>query len=523
MIELYVREGFLYTETELKDALHFDDSLEREFKKLLEVLKRRKIIRTRKARGSVESYYDDASVISEDETAYDDYVGKESNESQYLFYFVGVFYYGERVVYVYPKYIESTKQPRQEMKKVMRVLRKHQGKHILWDEPEFIDNADQEQDINELSIALFLLNDYGNYGIYGVKESVEEINGKGAINWSKTVNQITPLIVDNRPYYFEMYTQGHVDNSTNFCTRYHSYILTVITEELDRIGLSDLFGLPILDLSEDEEDYFGDADNILDEIDKELRIQFDDRKKRVLKALEIYVQIHNDKKIRALKGNESLEFFGTRAFHKVWEDLINAVYISQKENSFKEIKKNYVPRLEHQLALSDGTTVNIEAERRLDSVIDKPAWNLKDKVTGKKDVYWPSQTFIPDYLRFGNDCKHFYIIDAKYYVPNWYKTKKKSNVIERQPGVEDVAKQYMYFMAYKRLLTANKIDVEHVENYFVMPTERQSFDAGDVGIDFFKDFIPNIFNIRVKMLNADELYTDYLLDNRYDVAKIASI
>ncbi len=84
MIELYVREGFLYTETELKAALHFDDSLEREFKKLLEVLKRRKIIRTRKVRGSVESYYDDASVISEDETAYDDYIGEESNESHEL-------------------------------------------------------------------------------------------------------------------------------------------------------------------------------------------------------------------------------------------------------------------------------------------------------------------------------------------------------------------------------------------------------------------------------------------------------
>lgn len=524
MFEIYVREGFLYTEEQLFKEFGYSSSQKREFNKLIELLKNKKILRTRRKRGSKENYNDDASLISEDDVDYDDFVGEEHGGKQYLFRFVGVFYYANRVVYVYPKYIKSSIVPKEEMKQVLKVLRKHQGKKIKLGVPEFVESLDEGSDLSELSVLLFLLNDYADNGIYSEDERIIELNGEGTINWNLTVSQIDPLIIDNKPIYFDVYTDKNIDNEKNYCTRLHRYILSVSTYEMEEIGLSSIFGLPLLDLTEDDRDYFGDTDNILEKIDSELRIQFDDRKKAVLKALELYVKIRDEKEtIKAQKGEDTLDFFGTRAFHVVWEDVINDIYISQKKITLEEIRNNYVSSLDYCAYMPDGSVINIAKETALDEIIDKPAWNIKNKISGKEETYWPSSTFIPDYLRFTDDGKEFYILDAKYYVPQYFKKAKTDNLIIHQPGVQDIAKQYIYYMAYQRLLRGNGIDVGHVKNFFVMPTEEESFEMGNVEIDFFKDFIPNVFNIRIKMLNASQLYNDYLGGSKHNVEELAKL
>lgn len=524
MFEIYVREGFLYTEEQLFKELRYSSSQKREFNKLIELLKNKKILRTRRKRGSKEKYDDDASLISEYDVDYEDYVGEEHGEKQYLFRFVGVFYYANRVVYVYPKYIKSSIAPKVEMKQVLKVLRKYQGKKLMLGVPEFVESLDGGSDLSELSVLLFLLNDYVDNGIYSEDERIIELNGEGSINWNLTVSQIDPLIIDNKPIYFDVYTDKKIDNEKNYCTRLHRYILSVSTYEMAEIGLSSIFGLPLLDLTEDDRDFFGDTENILEKIDSEIRTQFDDRKKAILKALELYVKIRDEKEnIKAQKGEDALDFFGTRSFHVVWEEIINEIYVSQKKITLEEIRNNYVSSLDYCACMPNGSVIYIEKETALDEIIDKPAWNIKNKISGKEETYWPSRTFIPDYLRFTDDGKEFYILDAKYYVPQYLKKAKTDNVIIHQPGVQDIAKQYIYYMAYQRLLRGNGIDVGHVKNYFVMPTEDESFELGNVEIDFFKDFIPNVFNIRIKMLNVSQLYNDYLGGCKHNVEELANL
>lgn len=519
--EIYVRESFLYDEDELKQILGYDSFSKKKYDRLIELLKRRRILRTRKKRGSKEQYNDDASLLSEDDKEYEDFVGKESNKLQYIFKFVGVFYYGDRVVYVYPKYIDSTKTPQLEMKKVIRVLMKYQGKKNFYSVPEYIEQTEKGQELSELSIILYLLNDYAEHGIYIEDEDVDEINGEGSIKWGKTVDLIDPIILDDTPYYTEMYTHRMEDNEWNYCTRLHRFVLSNATKELENLGISDIFNLPYLDLSEDEEEFFGDAQDILDEIDRELRVQFDDRKVALLHALELYVRIRYKKEDLLMRGNgDSLDFFGTRTFHCVWEELINDVYKSQKDIELGNIKKKYVPSFQYEYTLPNGLKVTLDRDLPLKDVVEKPIWNITDPASGIIGRYLPQKSFIPDYVCFDEKCSCFYIVDAKYYVPRFYQNKKRELRVEHQPGAEDVAKQYLYYLAYKRLLDGNFIYVPDVRNCFIMPTESVSHDIGNAEIEFFKDLIPNVFSIAVKMLNADDLYSDYLNGVKHNITDI---
>lgn len=76
----------------------------------------------------------------------------------------------------------------------------------------------------------------------------------------------------------------------------------------------------------------------------------------------------------------------------------------------------------------------------------------------------------------------------------------------------------MYYLAYKPLLENNMIDIRHVENYYVMPTEGEDEDSGYVKIDFLAQLLPDVFNIRVKRINAEKLFDHYLHDEVLDVS-----
>ena len=203
----------------------------------------------------------------------------------------------------------------------------------------------------------------------------------------------------------------------------------------------------------------------------------------------------------------------------MWEDVIDSVYVSQKDLSFGEIKTKYVNTLDYTFNLPNGSSCLVQANQNLGSIIEKPEWHLKDSgVSSKCATYLPSGTFVPDYLKFNAARDTFYIIDAKYYLPRWYVTNDGEYKIEKQPGVEDVVKQYMYYLAYKPLLENNMIDIRHVENYYVMPTEGEDEDSGYVKIDFLAQLLPDVFNIRVKRINAEKLFDHYLHDEVLDVS-----
>lgn len=56
-------------------------------------------------------------------------------------------------------------------------------------------------------IADYLLNDFSLNGYYQKKFTEYEIDGEGIIDWSKTVNEITPVFSKGVPYYFSTYNE----------------------------------------------------------------------------------------------------------------------------------------------------------------------------------------------------------------------------------------------------------------------------------------------------------------------------
>ena len=114
----------------------------------------------------------------------------------------------------------------------------------------------------------------------------------------------------------------------------------------------------------------------------------------------------------------------------------------------------------------------------------------------------PQNTFIPDFLSFYEDKStknyYYYILDAKYYCPEF-----NGKSIRKNPGVEDVAKQYLYYLAYKYFLDDIKIPFSDVKNYFLMPKETGIIeDVGYVELELWNS-VPSMPRlVRVKKLPA---------------------
>ena len=98
----------------------------------------------------------------------DDYVGvlDDYSDIMYLFRYVGILSCKDRIIYVYPKYIDTTSSsiPKKEMLQVINVLRKYNKsrKEIIRE----YTGKEGKNNVNILSLMLFLIRDYLSNGIY---------------------------------------------------------------------------------------------------------------------------------------------------------------------------------------------------------------------------------------------------------------------------------------------------------------------------------------------------------------------
>lgn len=472
-----MREGLLYSRFELKK--HFDFNSEEDFNSFLRQLKKYRILKTKRFKKADE---DEALIDDEDE----DYIDNmsSSDDIKYLFRFVGIVCCFNRIIKIFPKYIDSTTEPKNEMNQVLRVLLKYKKK---W-ERDFFSYADEggNEKANILSLMLFLLEDYSEYGLYQNEEKLLEINGEGRIEWQHTVDDTIPIINDNKPYYVELVTERMINNESDFIYRLHAAVLTECSRQFEKTELTSIFGLPTVDLSDEILEDFGDKTYIKSRLENELSIQYDDHKQLVIKALLKFID--NDGLM--LKGNADLTFFGTRTFHTVWEEVCAQVFASQRNKKLNELVNS--PSIDYSFVNpATGDTELIE-------LIRKPEWHVNSTIVASKD------TFVPDYLGFDLDTGRYiyYILDAKYYCPDWTGT-----VAKKSPGVEDIAKQYLYYMAYQSFLSHH--GVTEVKNYFLMPKEDGSIeDVGFVKLEMLHGIFPN--DIGIRKLPAKRLYDCYL-------------
>lgn len=518
-ISKYVRENHGYSIEEIRekflfDSEHFDSSDEADkcLKSFIEKLLKQRIIKEKK-------HDSDDEEDQEAEIECDNYRDNDiiKAKKKYAFSFVGIIICKNRIIYSYPKYLGDSKEPLplddppiEEMRQVIRVIEKYSkdGKKskVINDINLFVDEDDAEK-INTLSVMLFLLEDYASNGVYENDERIIEINGSGEILWQKTVDETYPMIVDNRPYYFELFTKKTVNKEFDYFKMLHEYVLTCCSREIHETGLDNFFSLPSANLSEEEESFFGDTGYILNQLDSQIMVTYDDRKLSVLKAMRLYFCSN-----KILIGDIEIQLIGTRSFNMIWEEVCAKVFKNQKGD------KNRHPTVDEIKPKIDYTVIGKEFDKKpptLVELIKHPIWQKYENESGVP----AAKTFNPDFLRFEpNDANGssdseetyvFYILDAKYYCPEW-----EDNSIIKQPGVEDVAKQYLYYLAYKDIL--EKYNVTEVKNYFIMPKRKSDPEKpGFVQLDILRNLVKGKLwqgVIEVRMLDPTVLYDMYLND-----------
>ena len=486
IISQFLREQRRYSKNELASLFFLDETSVEKFIKALKAYNVLKTVRNNPEQKEM-SDLSEADVEVADEAA-------DNDTYLYVFTFVGVLVFGNRILKIYPKYLLHTTDVLPAMRQVLKVLEKYNNstEQIV----SLFNGEGDNRSFNLLSVILFLFHDYYEYGLYTNSEMVLEINGEGDIQWQKTIDETFPIISRNRPFYTEIYTRKVTYDDDDFFRRLHRVILTECSSRLSKAQLIDLFELDPLLLSEETIDDLGDREFILHRILQELDVQFNTRKQMLLKTM--YSFISESQKME--DAGMGISIFGTTAFNMVWEKVCGQVFNNQLQSQLETIP---LPQPLDQF--------RYKPNKKLIDVIEKPAWVAKDNeyVKNAKD------TLVPDLITFiHNDSEIMMIIlDAKYY--NLQMEKEKS--LRGQPGIESITKQYLYQLAYQDF--ADRHGITGIRNCFILPTEEDTvINKGHVELKMLKNL--HLEDIQVRQVPATKIYSYYLANRQMDIERL---
>lgn len=405
-------------------------------------------------------------------------------EHLYLFTFVGVIIVAGYVIKCYPKYLLSKSKPKSELIQILKVLEKDRAKQ---NPVEMFNDTNEVCTFNLLAVMLFLMHDYYENSLYSNTEDIIEINGSGEILWDKTINETFTYLSNNKPYYPDLLTRKRIRNDTDYFKRLHECILTKVSNEMKSSELLELFEITEIELSDAELETFGDTEYILYRLEKELSTQFNTRKQLVLKAIYSYLSNQG-----SLNDSERVSVFGSNSFNLVWERVCSSILDNKLEMPLAnlhlpigQLHKRYNPN------------------DKLINIIEKPYWSFT--VQKAKDTFKPDLITIKD--------TQFLIFDAKYYTP----ILTYGKIPEHQPGIESVAKQYLYQLAYQPFISDHLFT--KVINCFLMPTEKEEVqDKGKVSMEMFQNLKLN--DIEVRYIPASTAYRHYLSGTAMDINEL---
>lgn len=413
------------------------------------------------------------------------------SDALWQFCYVGIVVVAGVVMTVYPKYFCDREPSDEEISQILRAIRS-----LPQTMPIATYSGDEEHAGNQLSLMLELLNRYGEYGIYENYIDARELNGRGVIDWNRTINARLPLLAEGAPVYVEYDSRKTKRDDSDFITRLHRAVLTECSQRLEAWGVRDMLSIEEVWLSDENVDAFGDIDVLAWKLESERSIQFVTWKQGVLDLLECYL----------FKRNTNIEFtdvecLGTTSFYHMWELACKAAFGDRLNTKLCSLG----------LCLQDAWID--DKNKKLIDIIPRPKWKYVD-VSGNLASCNDVDTLIPDAitLRSRTDgALVFCIYDAKYYVPDTAKN------IKSQPGVESITKQFLYQSAYRKFIADH--DFQEVINAFLVPTARD--EASMLARVSFPNVIADEklpFNNRVDMwgLPASEVFAAYLKGERID-------
>lgn len=420
-----------------------------------------------------------------------------TEDDRYLtFTFVGILMLNDVVIRCYPKYLKKVTPSdlSTHFNLVLSVIRKYE-KNREQNIHMGATNLNSVKTLSLLSIVLEIIEQYKRTGFYQVQETIEEINGTGEIDWEKTVHETQTLISNGRPFYPYIYTKQNIWNDMNFFYCLHRCIVGECFEIIEKAGLTTFLGIQGFYRTDIHRNLLGSDDFLLRRIECELTCQFVTSKRQILQLMQLYL-------LRQGKQYQSkLYFYGTNSMNLVWETACGAVLKNQLKLKFTN--KNFPE-------LSSVKLKRFHAnDKTLLQMIDRPEWIANGLSSGiKKD------TIIPDCIRIRNDQNNqltFCIYDAKY-----YNIVFNSKAVTGQPGIESVTKQYLYHMAYRKLL--DYFEISKVQNIFLFPSDSQSRWLGHVTLPLLNKVTGT--DVLALALNATRVFQYYLEDKEMPTKEV---
>lgn len=468
---------YIATMQELKPYSFFD--LQNEFHASEEELKN--ILKSLSLMNIVKKLSKDISKVELEELLETDSLEKlntELEENMYVFKYVGMLVIGNVCLLIYPKYAVSYLNDSinnfQKFKQLISVIRKYQSKE---QKIGFSSQADVDN-FNLLSIALELIYNYYEHGLYSNDKQIIEQNGCGEILWEKTINESTAYFSNGLPIYLDTFTVNQENNEQDYFRRLHAFILSEVCKNLKDILC--ILDIDTINISSEKREHFGNSEYILYRINQELSSQFFTFKQNILNLLKKYIEEDSGK-----NSSTNISFVGTNRFNLVWEDVCSEVMDDCINKSIKELGLSYSKNPKQSALISD--------------VIAKPKW--KHNISG--NVHVANKTLIPDIITINGDKLSIY--DAKY-----YKIKLDDNGVDKQPGVGDITKQYLYELAYKDFAKENNLVID--SNAFLMPTDgKEEKKVGTASMDIFhilEDI--RLHDIDVILKPCEKMYEIYL-------------
>lgn len=494
MVSVFVKEQKRYTRDALKGFFSSQDCPCTD-SDIVRIIKRLKGYGVLKAVKNTDEQLDMSDLVEEDVEVVDE--DDLQKKYLYVFTFVGIIIIEGRVLKCYPKYIKKETEPTEELKQIIKVLRKYNSKEQII---RMYNSGGSETTFNRLAVMMYLLNDYFENGIYTNTEDIIETNGMGEIHWDRTINGTFPIIQNERPYYVELQTKRRVNDEQDFFQRLHECLLSMCSIELRDSGLLELMDIEGAFITDEILDDLGETDYLLNRIEKEMNVQFNTRKQIVLKTMESLIVNKS-----TIDDVDSFSMYGTNSFNLVWEKVCAEVLDDSLHKKIKELNI---------LDVTVPEDVDYTLNDELISIIEKPKWC---GITNQNTVFVKEadKTLTPDLItiyRNESECD-FIIFDAKY-----YNIRLEEHIpIAGQPGVGDVTKQYLYQLAYKPFVDANKIN--KVKNCFLMPMEDsqpEMINKGKAEMQMLSNL--GLEPIQIRLLSAKLMYKLYLSKQKLDVS-----
>lgn len=296
-----------------------------------------------------------------------------------------------------------------------------------------------------LELAVRVLRDYLENGVYTKQQRELELNGQGEIDWETTIDRYQPVFLKGqdgriRPVYMDTATELANSDEDHYITRLHQCLVTTWGRKLEELGLSSVLRVNVPLLSEDELVHLGTREYQLEQIRKELCVQFVTKSRHTLSLMKELIERMSE----SLSTNGLSLSFGMNGAEHLWEEACAKVLGSELDEKIADCGlkwsgtfRDYMPR-----------PIWKQIEQDFESPDDK-AYDLESKKSGWRLDFirtWPPIGLVEKLV----------ILDAKYYDVWWDPPDGKNRKIQGQPGIGDIAKQIFYQMAFNNLATKNK-------------------------------------------------------------------